>query len=165
MTIEMQVSKLGSSVDEFARCVGSLDEELFFKKINRWSPGDIVAHLIGWNRYIIEGSKQIKRGELPFYDIDPGENYSNVNAVLVRQYSSGGKQDLLDELRASAGELKQFLLLLDHSEWDRDYGVRHQGSTITIRNTVDDLISDYAHHRKQIEGWAKLRQNQRRTKE
>lgn len=77
MTIEMQVSKLGSSVDEFARCVASLDEELFFKKINRWSPRDILVHLIGWNRYIIEGSKQIKRGELPFYDIDPGENYSN----------------------------------------------------------------------------------------
>jgi hypothetical protein len=32
MTIEMQVSKLGSSVDEFVRCVASLDEELFFKE-------------------------------------------------------------------------------------------------------------------------------------
>jgi hypothetical protein len=163
MTIEMQVSKLGLSVDNFARCVASLDEELFLKKINRWSPRDIVAHLIGWNRYIIEGSKQIKRGELPLYDIDPGENYSNVNAVLVRRYSPGSKQELLDELRASAGELKQFLQSLDHSEWDRDYGVRHQGSTITIRNTVDDLISDYVHHRKQIEEWTKLRQNQKRT--
>jgi hypothetical protein len=151
MTIEMQVSQLGSSVDEFARRVASLDEKLFLTKTDRWSPRDIVAHLIGWNRYIIEGSKQIKRGELPFYDIDPGENYSNVNAVLIRQYSSGDRQGLLDELRASAGELKQFLQSLDHSEWDRDYGVRHQGSTITIRNTVDDLISDYHHHKKQIE--------------
>lgn len=153
MTIEMQVTKLGFSVDEFVRCVASLDEELFFKKIDRWSPRDILAHLIGWNDYIIEGSKQIMRGELPFYDIDPGENYSKVNAVLVRQYPSGGKQELLDKLRASAGELKQFLQSLDQSEWDRDYGVRHQGSTITIRNTIDDLISDYAHHRKQIEEW------------
>lgn len=153
MTIEMQVSKFGRSVDELAGCVASLDEELFLKKINRWSPRDIAAHLIGWNRYIIEGSKQIMRGELPFYDTDPGENYSNVNAALVRKYSSENKQELLDELRASAEELKQFLQSLDQSEWDRDYGVRHQGSTITIRNTVDDLISDYHHHNKQIEEW------------
>jgi hypothetical protein len=153
MTIEKQVTKLGFSVDEFARRVASLDEELFFKNIDRWSPRDIVAHLIGWNRYIIDGSKQLKKGELPFYDIDPGEDYSNVNAVLIRQYSSGNKQELLNELRASAGELKQFLQSLDQNEWDRDYRVRHQGSTITIRNTIDDLISDYHHHKKQIEEW------------
>ncbi|NIM15166.1 MAG: ClbS/DfsB family four-helix bundle protein [Candidatus Aminicenantes bacterium] len=151
MTIEMQVTKLGHSVDDFAKCMAALNEELFLKKRNSWSPRDMVAHLIGWNRYIIEGSKQIKRGELPFYDIDPGENYSKVNAALVRKYSSRDRQELLDELQASAGELKQFLLSLDPSEWDRDYGVRHQGAVITIRNTVDDLIADYAHHRKQIE--------------
>ncbi len=71
MTIEMQIAKLGLSVEDFARCVASLNEELFLKKLDSWSPRDIVAHLIGWNYYIIEGSKQIKRGELPFYDIDP----------------------------------------------------------------------------------------------
>ncbi len=153
MTIEMQITELGLSVDDFARCVASLDEGLFLKKNKSWSPRDIVAHLIGWNRYIIEGSKQIMRGELPFYDIDPGEDYCKVNAVLVRQYSSVDKPELLDELRATAGALKQFLQSLDQSEWDRDYGVRHQGSVITIYNTVDELISDYAHHRKQIEDY------------
>jgi hypothetical protein len=155
MTVETQITKLGLRVDEFARCVASLDEELFLKKINYWSPRDMVAHLIGWNRSIIEGSKQIKRRELPFYDIDPGENYSKVNAALVRQYSSTNKQELLDELQASAGELKQFLESLDHSEWNHDYGVRHRGAVITIQNTVDDLITDYSHHREQIETWAK----------
>lgn len=155
MTIEEQVTKFDLCVYDFTRCVASLDEELFLMKINHWSLRDIVAHLAGWNRYIIEGSKQIKRGELPFYDIDPGEDYSNVNAVLIRQYSSGNKLELLDELRASAGELKHFLQSLNHSEWDRDYGVRHQGSTITVRNTVDDLISDYIHHREQIEALAR----------
>lgn len=155
MTAKMQVIRLGLRVDDFARCVASLDEELFLKKMNHWSPRDMVAHLIGWNRSIIEGSKQIKRGELPFYDIDPGENYSKVNAALVRQYSSSNKQELLDELQASAGELKQFLLSLDPIDWNHDYGVRHQGAIITIRNTVDDLITDYAHHREQIKAWAK----------
>jgi len=133
--------------------VDSLNEELFLKKLYQWSPRDIVAHLIGWNRYIIEGSKQIKRKELPFYDIDPGEDYSKVNDVLVQQYSSRDKQELLEELQTSAHELKQFLESLDSSEWDRDYGVRHKGATITIQNTVDELIEDYDIHREQIEEW------------
>lgn len=151
MTVERQVTELGLRVDEFARCVASLGEGLFLKKINRWSPRDMVAHLIAWNRSIIEGSKQIRKGELPFYDIDPGENFSKVNAVFIREYSSTDKQELLDELRASAGELKKFLLSLGPDEWAHDYGVRHQGAVITIRDTIDELIADYVHHREQIE--------------
>jgi hypothetical protein len=155
MTIEAQITKLGLSVEDLVRCVASLEEELFLKKLNGWSPRDIVAHLIGWNLHMIEGSKQIKRRELPFYDVDPGENYSKVNAVLVRQYSSRDKQELLNELQASAQELKQFLQSIDSSEWDRDYGVRHLGAVITIKNSVDELIEDYDIHREQIEEWAK----------
>jgi hypothetical protein len=154
-TREAQVAKFGLSVQDLARCVASLSEELFLEKIYEWSPRDIVAHLVGWNRYIIEGSKQIMRGELPFYDIEPGEDYSKVNDVLIREYSSRGKQELLDELQTSAQELKQFLQSLDVSEWDHDYGVKHQGATITIRNTIDDLIEDYDIHREQIKEWAR----------
>jgi hypothetical protein len=104
---------------------------------------------------MIEGSKQIKRGELPFYDIDPGVNYSKVNAVLVRQYSSRDKQELLDEFQTTAQELQKFLQSIDSSEWDRDYGVRHKGAVITIKNSVDELIDDYDAHRAEIEEWAK----------
>jgi putative redox protein len=159
--IKTQTTKLDLSVEDLARCVASLDEEVFLEKFNGWSPRDILAHLIGWNRCIIEGCKQIKKRELPFYDIDPGENYSKVNAGLVRSYPSRDKQELLDELQTSARELKHFLQSQNHNEWARDYGVRHRGSTITIRNTVDDLIADYAHHKEQIEEWVKDRQNQK----
>jgi len=155
MTIEEQITKLGESVEELALCVNSLKEEWFLKKLGRWSPRAIVAHLIGWNRYVIEGSRQIMRGELPFYDIDPGENYRNVNAVLVDVYPSRNRQHLLDELEASTRELQQFLRTLDTAEWSRDYGVRHKGATITVQNTVDDLIEDYTKHLEQIEEWAK----------
>ncbi len=156
-TIETQIAGLNLGVEELARCVASLDEEVFLEKFNGWSPRDVLAHLIGWNRCIIEGCKQIKKKELPFYDIDPGENYSKVNAGLVRSYPSKNKQELLDELNVSARELKHFLQSQNHSEWARDYGVRHQGSTITIQNTVDDLIADYAHHSEQIQEWVKDR--------
>lgn len=94
MTIESQIKRLSLSIENFSHYVASLKEELFLKKLYEWSPRDIVAHLIGWNRYIIKGSKQIKRRELPFYDINPGEDYSRINAELVHTYSSRNKQEL-----------------------------------------------------------------------
>jgi len=157
MTIEAQLRRLEKNRDDFHRCVSSLDERMFLTPISSWSPRDIVAHLVGWNRYLVEGADQIRRGELPFYDIDPGDNYAKVNAVLVRKYSSTNREELLDDLWASAQELQQFLRSLDPGEWDRDYGVRHGGATITIRNSVDELIDDYHHHREQIVKWRDTR--------
>ena len=159
--IEEQIAKFDQSIEDFVRCVASLNEELFLKRLNHWSPRDVVAHLIGWNRYIIEGSNQIRRGELPFYDIDPGEDYSKVNAVLVLEYSSTDRQEMLDELQASAQELKRFIQSLDSSEWSRDYGVRHKGAIITIQNTVDELIEDYDIHRERIKEWERRESSRR----
>ena len=155
MKIEEQMAKFDKSIEDFAHCVASLKEEFFLKRSDHWSPRDVVAHLIGWNRYIIEGSKQIRRGELPFYDIDPGEDYSKVNAVLVLEYSSTDRQKMLDELQVSAQELKRFIQSLDSSEWSRDYGVRHKGAIITIQNTVDELIEDYDIHTERIKEWVR----------
>jgi hypothetical protein len=155
MNIEMQIAKFDHSIEDFIRCVASLNEDFFLKRSNHWSPRDVVAHLIGWNRYIIEGSNQIKRGELPFYDIDPGEDYSKVNAVLVLEYSSTDRQEMLGELQVSAQELKRFIQSLDPSEWSQDYGVRHKGAVITIQNTVDELIEDYDIHKDRIKEWVR----------
>ena len=155
MKIETQIAKFDQSIEDFVHCVASLNEEFFLTRSDHWSPRDVVAHLIGWNRYIIEGSNQIRRGELPFYDIDPGEDYSKVNAVLVLEYSSTDRQEMLDELQVSAQELKQFIQSLDSSEWSRDYGVRLKGAVITIQNTVDELIEDYDIHKDRIEEWAR----------
>ena len=150
MTIEAQIARLDRSVEDFIRAVCTLEDPSFTSMINRWSVRDIVAHLVGWNRYIIEGSEQILGGELPWYDVDPGENYSKINAVVIRQYPSVNRTELVDELRASAAELMDFLRSVDAGDWDRDFGVRHGEETLTIRGTIDDLIADYVHHRQQI---------------
>jgi len=155
MKIETQIARFDQSIEDFVHCVASLNDELFLRRFNHWSPRDVVAHLIGWNRYIIEGSIQIRRGELPFYDIDPGEDYSKVNDVLVLEYSSTDRQEMLDELQVSAQELKLFIQSLDFREWGRDYGVRHKGAVITIQNTVDELIEDYDIHRERIKEWVR----------
>jgi len=155
MNIETQIAKFDQSIEDFVHCVASLNEEFFLRRSDHWSPRDVVAHLIGWNRYTIEGSNQIRRGELPFYEIDPGEDCCKANAVLVLEYSSTDRQEMLDELQVSYQELKQFIQSLDSSEWSRDYGVRLEGAIITIQNTVDELIEDYDIHTERIKEWVR----------
>jgi hypothetical protein len=60
---------------------------------------------------------------------------------------------LLESLVASTKELTAFLRAVDLRAWDRDFGVRHKGETLTVKSTVNDLIADYHHHRAQLEGF------------
>lgn len=154
MSVEEEVNKLARCIEDFVGCIDSLPRKLFLKKIDDWSPRDILAHLIGWNRYTIEGGQQIARGETPTYFVDPGDDFCKVNAVLVREYHSTNKQELLRELELSTRELKEFLLSLDPTEWKADHGVSYEGGHVTIKNTVDALIGDYVQHEEQIKQWA-----------
>ena len=151
MTPEEQLEQLERCVEAFAGSVAALDERLFLRKVTTWTARDMVAHLIGWNRYVERGARQILRGELPFYDVDPGPDYSNVNAMLVRDYPDTDRLALLESLTASTEELTAFLRAVDPDAWDRDFGVRHDGETLTVKSTVDDLMADYHHHREQLE--------------
>jgi hypothetical protein len=155
--IEGQINRLDSAVKRFEASIVALQRESFLARLNGWSPRDILAHLIGWNHHVIEGSRQIQLGELPFYDIDPGENYSKVNEALVRRISATDRQVLIKELHSSANNLKEYLGSLEPEVWAKDFGVRHGGSTVTIRDTVEELIEDYEHHRQQIEDWGKTK--------
>ena len=103
-----QIAQVTRSVDAFERSVAAPDEGAFLTPLRRWTPRDIVAHLVGWNRLVIEGSRQILKGELPFYDVDPGEDFANVNADLIRNYPSKDRDELLEELRGSEREPPRF---------------------------------------------------------
>jgi hypothetical protein len=155
MSTEEQVKRLARRIEEFARCVESPPEGAFLEKIGDWAPRDVLAHLIGWNRLTIAGCQQIARGETPFYFVDPGDDFSKVNAVLVRKYGATDQGRLLSQLEASVQELQQFVASLGPTEWETYYGVRYRGGVVTIRNTVDVLIYEYTVHRQRIEEWAK----------
>jgi len=154
VTKEDQLNNLNNGVEWFISCVDSHDEKTLLKNMNGWAPRDVLAHLIGWNRYTVEGCRQIKRGETPDCLIDPGEDFSRVNAVSVQKYRSRDKRRLIKELRVSSGELKQFLSEIEGTTWETDYGVRYQGGPITMKNMIDGLIQDYFHHGEQIKQWA-----------
>lgn len=153
-TVGAQIEELERSVEEFITSLVDVNPRRLLEPLGRWTPRDVIAHLIGWNRYTVRGCRELLEGRLPFYDVDPGENYAKVNAVLVREVSSEEKNDLLRDLRTSCAELTDYLRGLTPEDWERDYGVRHRGKTVTVRNSVDDLIEDYVHHRRQIVEWA-----------
>jgi hypothetical protein len=132
-----------------------LPEPLFLKKMDGWAPRDVTAHLIGWNLYTIEGCQQLMKGKLPFYFIDPGDDFCKVNALLVREYDSKDKKYLIAQLNASAEKLRSFLTTVDSADWDTDFGVTYNGESVTVKNSVDTLIFDFINHRQQIDEWAR----------
>jgi hypothetical protein len=155
ITIKERVDKLYRSIREFKVCIESLPESLFLKKIDGWAPRDITAHLIGWNLSTMKGCQQIMKGETPFYLIDPGDDFCKVNAVLVREYDSRDKKELVAQLDASTKELNKFLDTIARDDWEADFGVKYQGQPVTIKNSIDALTDDFIAHRQQIEQWAK----------
>lgn len=157
--MQAQLACLEDSMHAFVRCIRTLPEERFLQRMEgwTWAPRDVVAHMVGWLRYTVEGSQQILQGQLPFFFADPGEDWSHVNAVLVRAYPSTDREALLGELQAAFGELARFLRALDPADWDRDFGLRYEGYTITIRDSVEAHVEDFTDHRRQIAAWAEGR--------
>ena len=149
-----QINELDRAVRAFERVIMELDPDAFLERLGGWTPRDVVAHLVGWNVYVVDGSRQLQRGELPFYDQDPGDNYAKVNAELIRKHRSTDRNTLVLALESSANALKAFLRDIEDWAWERDFGVRHGDETRTVRGTVTDLIQDYDHHRRQIETWS-----------
>jgi len=154
-TIETQIKNLGEGVREIRVAVEALSENAFLGALGNWTPRDVVAHLIGWNRYSVRGAQQLLEGELPFYDSDPGKDYSKVNARIVAEYPSTSRSELLEEHEKAARELAEFLRSLTEEQWSGSTGVLLEGEELTIRQNVDWLIEDHHHHSEQIRDLAK----------
>ena len=149
------ISKLAQAVINFRECIEDLPEDAFLNPINGWSPRDITAHLIGWNRHTITGCREIRMGKLPAYFSDASTEYKNINAESVALYSSEDRELLLADLESSYLSLENFIQFMDPDDWRKDFGVRYGEHTITIENTIEALLQDYDQHRQEIEAWLK----------
>ena len=156
MKAKESIAEFDRTLIDFIHCIESLDEGLFLSKLKNWSPRDIIAHLIGWNHHVVKGCTQIQSGVLPFYDIDPGDDYSKVNADIVKEISSTKREELIEQLTVSAEALKKFIRTISPEDYTQDFGVRHKDEVQTIGGTFDELIDDYNYHKNKIEEWEKL---------
>jgi len=151
--------QLKKAVKEFIQCIKDLPDELFLEKIDDWSPRDILAHLIGWNRHTISGCQQIKMGNQPNYLIGAEDDFRLVNEESVLMYSFKGRDQMLDDLEDSYFALENYFLSITPEQWQQDFSVRYMDEVITIENTVKALIDDYNCHREQIQTWAENLKN------
>ena len=159
MQANPQIKQLDQAVSKFKTCIQDLPDSIFLQPIHGWTPRDVLAHLIGWNRLYISGITEIKTGKQPAYYSDDENDYRNVNAESVALYNQTDKGLLLDDLEDSFQALQNYLLLLDLNDWKTDFGVRFRGSTITIEDDVAELIQDYDDHREEIQAWVKIQED------
>ena len=139
----------------FVACMRSLTEEHFLSPMNGWAPRDVVAHLIGWNRLMIQASKSILAGEQPAYYSDAPNDYRNINASFVKEHPSRSKEELLHELHSSMRDFDSFVASLPGAELSSDHGVMHySGQPATVGKIMGSLASDYEQHTRQIREWA-----------
>jgi hypothetical protein len=146
---------LKKAYQDFVGVILPLSNELFLSSMDGWAPRDVVAHLIGWNRLMIEASLSILAGQAPTYYADTTNDYSTINAGFTTKYSSHSKQELLSELKLSLESFEALILALPDEEMLADHGVRHySGSPATVSKIIASLAGDYQSHTRQIKAWS-----------
>ena len=144
---------LRAGYKKFVDCVRSTSEAGFLSPIDGWAPRDIVAHLVGWNRALLQASKSILSGETPTYYGDAVNDYRNINAAFVARYSAVSREGLLKELASSMTEFETFVESLPLAELIADHGVTHySGEPATVARIIRSLTCEYDHHGAQIAG-------------
>src|SRR5512146_1735259 len=98
MTKTDQLMELEQAYEHFAAVVVSLSPAEFLHSLGDWTPRDILAHLIGWNRNILVGCQQIQVGAAPFYHAESQSDYLHVNAEFIARFDSTDREALLREL-------------------------------------------------------------------
>ena len=151
MTRDEQIAQLNKAHQDFVKVVQSMSEERFLSSLGDWSPRDIVAHLIGWNRNIRIGCEQIRIGISPFYHVDGPNDYRRENAISIARYASRERSLLLKELVSAKDELAAYVMQLDERDWDKDFGPQHyRGGPATIARSIASLTGDYRDHTEEI---------------
>ena len=148
---EKQLADLETAYASFIDTLTGLDSEDILKSLGDWTPRDIAAHFIGWNRITLAGCSALRESAEPFYFYDGTNDYRKVNAKFLTQFPSTHRDTLLKDIVTTKEALTAYLKTIPESEWELDAGVVHyRGNPATIARCVDSLIRDYRKHRQEI---------------
>ena len=148
---EKQLADLETAYASFIDTLTGLASEDILKSLGDWTPRDIAAHFIGWNRITLAGCSALREGAEPFYFYDGTNDYRKVNAKFITQFPSTDQDELLKEIASTKEALTAYLKTIPESEWELDAGVVHyRENPATIARCVDSLIRDYRKHRQEI---------------
>ena len=148
---EKQLADLETAYASFIDTLTGLASEDILKSLGDWTPRDIAAHFIGWNRITLAGCSALREGAEPFYFSDGTNDYRKVNAKFFTQFPSTDQDELLKDIASTKEALTAYLKTIPESEWELDTGVVHyRENPATVARCVDSLIRDYRKHRQEI---------------
>lgn len=148
---DKQLSDLQIAYAGFMNTLQDLSPETFLASLGDWTPRDIAAHFIGWNRITLAGCSALREGAEPFYFYDGTNDYSKVNAKFFTQFPSVDRIELMNEIASTYDVLIAYLRSIPENEWELDTGIVHyRGNPATIARCVDSLVRDYGKHRQEI---------------
>jgi hypothetical protein len=148
---DKQLSDLETAYAAFMETMQGLSDENLLASLGDWTPRDIAAHFIGWNRITLVGCGELREGAEPFYFYDGTNHYRKVNAKFLGQFPSTDRDVLLQEIALTKTALVVYLKTIDDSEWELDTGIVHyRDGPATVARCVDSLIRDYRKHRQEI---------------
>ncbi len=148
---DKQLADLETACTAFMETMKGLSSEEFLKSLGDWTPRDIAAHLLGWNRITVAGCSALREGAEPFYFYDGKNDYRKVNGKFLTQFPSTDRDELLKEIEATKDILIAYLKTISASQWELDTGVIHyRAGPATIARCVDSLVRDYQKHRQEI---------------
>jgi hypothetical protein len=148
---DKQLTDLETACATCMETMQGLSAENFFSSLGDWTPRDIAAHFIGWNRITVAGCSALREGAEPFYFYDGTNDYRKINAKFLGQFPSTDRDELLKEIAVTKDALIAYLRTIPESEWELDTGVVHyRGNPATVARCVDSLLRDYRKHRQEI---------------
>ncbi len=148
---QKQLADLDTACEVFVETIKNISPENFLAYIGNWTPRDITAHLIGWNRITLAGCSELREGVEPFYFYDGTNDYRKINARFFEQFPSTDRDELSKEIASTKEALVAYLKTIPESEWELDTGIVHyRGDSATVVRCVDSLIRDYRKHRQEI---------------
>jgi hypothetical protein len=148
---DKQLSDLETAYAAFMETMQELSTENLLATLGDWTPRDIAAHFIGWNRITLAGCSALREGAEPFYFYDGTNDYRKVNAKFIVQFPSTDSDELSKEIASTKDVLVTYLKSINEAEWELDTGIVHyRGNPATVARCVDSLIRDYRKHRQEI---------------
>jgi len=116
-----------------------------------WTIKDVLAHIIGWDEFVLE--------VLPLIVQDRADEIAGVDAEVLNRQSQLAWQDktfaqVLAAVQSSHQQILDFVSALDHVEIDKRH--KRNGRIVTIRSYVIDIMLEHERqHALEIEEWRK----------
>lgn len=116
----------------------------------KWSPSEIIAHLILWDRYVFEERlpSMLEGGELP-----KGVDVESINGRATEFAKTHSKEPLIEELARERKKLIELMLRDDGEALTRTFSIR--GNQLTLRDYLEGLAEHDLHHQKQIDAFVR----------